>query len=282
MQNTNPFPKEFSFLYGDFIPNMNYKQHITPNSIGSTVSGEYFSNKNVLSDWLFTFVTDGKYLFSQGKDLKPTVSCAKNTLVIFKPGEYFSVKGITSECSRIWMHAKGELLPEILSDLNILDNHIVNISEKQAISVLEKFGELHNASMLRKKNSTFIISRILMFLEQFDQNDELENSTISHILESTLNYINENFSKKISISDLAKIANISESYLIRNFKIKYGLTPHQLILSLRFSNAIYYLKHTNTPIDNIAVLCGFNDRVHFSSAFSNRYGCSPTEYRKKL
>lgn len=282
MHNNTNFPNEFSIIYGDFIPDMNYKQYIEPHSIGSTVFGSYFSPKNVLSDYLFTFVTEGEYLFSDGNSRELTISCSKNTLAIFNPGQYFSVKGITNDCSRIWMHISGALIPEILGDLGLLNKHIINLPENRAYSVLEKFSALHHASMLRKQSSTLIISRVLMLLDQFDQNDEYDNSSVSRILESALDYINENYSKKISISNLAKISNISESYLIRNFKNKYGLTPHQLILSLRFSNAVYYLQHTNTPIDDIAQICGFNDRVHFSSAFNKRYGCSPTEYRNSF
>lgn len=277
MNQQNLFPNNFSVVFNTTSTTSRLENYCFISSIGSTTGINHFTT--LLTDWLFTFVIKGQYLFSEGTNPEPTTTCSENTLVIYKPGEHFAVKSNSDDCQRIWMHISGDMIPIIAKDLNIFNSHTIQFSENAVVSILNKFNNLRNAALLRKKNTVLISSRAMLLLEQFDQNDNLNNDSLSNLLENVLTHINDHYNEKISVSDLAKISNVSESYLIRTFKKKYELTPYQLIMSLRFSNASYYLKNTNKTIEEIAEICGFNDRVTFSASFTKQYGVSPSHYR---
>lgn len=281
MQEENLFPNEFSILTSSIFDHIALKNYCFPVSIGSTTGTNFFSQTSALSDWLFTLIIHGEYCFSNDHNSELSITCQKNTLIIFKPGEYFTVKGNADNCQRIWMHISGDMMPEIVKDLNIYNTNIIEFSDTEVFSILKKFNTLRNSILSRKKNSLCVASHAMLFLEQFDRNKTVDNYSLANLLKSTLDYINENFNENISVSHLAKTANISESYFIRNFKKLYGLTPYQLIMSLRFSNAVYYLKNSNKSIEEIAEICGFNDRISFSNAFTKKYGMSPMHYRNK-
>ena len=184
MANTDLFPIEFSLVYDNMLVKPKYKEWISPDSIGSTAGISYFCAPLPLSDYLFTFVLDGKYLFSSDNSAMLNVSCQKNSLVIFKPGSRFAVKGLTENSHRIWLHISGKMIPIIMEDLNISDKHIVEFSDEQFFSIINKFANLRKASLLQKENSISIINSTLMFLEEFDKNETLKSVSLSSALEN--------------------------------------------------------------------------------------------------
>jgi transcriptional regulator GlxA family with amidase domain len=90
----------------------------------------------------------------------------------------------------------------------------------------------------------------------------------------------QNFGKKITIDQLAQIANMSVSHFDRKFKREYGCTPLQYLLNIRIEKAKKYLKNNDERIVSIALLCGFSNASSFSSYFHKTVGIKPMEYKK--
>ena len=90
------------------------------------------------------------------------------------------------------------------------------------------------------------------------------------------NYADEN----LSISTLAEIADMSEVYLRRLFKSKYGVAPSQYIISVRINEAKKLLDYPFLSIEECAKQCGFATLQYFSRVFKNTCGVTPSEYRK--
>ena len=274
---------DFGYSFKDSNPHHEHA-YLCPHSIGCVESKDgnvsHFRTQSPLRDYLFTCVTDGTFDFNQPDKDDCMKRCEKGTLVIFYPGEYFEVKTSVKNSKRIWLHISGNSLPEVMKDLNLWGKRIININERNLYDILVKFNKLKNVSMSEKNNNTVIVSCVLDFLSLFEQNTSSLNFTIYKQLQKSIAYINENFDKPINITELAAMCNVTESYYIRRFKQQFGKTPHQIILNRRFSSATHFLKHSTVPISEIAVLCGFNDRFHFSQAFKKYFNISPTDYRK--
>ncbi len=101
------------------------------------------------------------------------------------------------------------------------------------------------------------------------------------ILFPVLNYMNDHFCEQdITNSLLAKKANISEVYLRQLFKEKYNSTPRQYLISMRIEKAKQMLVETQGSVNDIGIFCGFSSIYHFSRAFKNKLGMTPSEYRK--
>ena len=55
----------------------------------------------------------------------------------------------------------------------------------------------------------------------------------------------------------------------------------QFLISYRMGKAADQLKTTDLPIKDICENVGYPNQLHFSRAFKNTYGISPSEYRKQ-
>lgn len=79
------------------------------------------------------------------------------------------------------------------------------------------------------------------------------------------------------IQSLAKEVSISPYHLIRKFKQKYELTPHQFQIQNRIRKAQRLLQNSR-DITKIALDTGFCDQSHFNHCFRKIVGMKPTEY----
>ena len=96
-----------------------------------------------------------------------------------------------------------------------------------------------------------------------------------------LQYIMEHYEEPLPIQNIGLRFGYSQEHLIRIFKKRLGITPHQYLIGCRMNQALLLLRH-NYTIHEIALRCGYPDGKTFSNAFSNRYGFSPSSFRKML
>ena len=99
---------------------------------------------------------------------------------------------------------------------------------------------------------------------------------------NALDYINENFTRKINICDVANACHISESYLKHICKEVLGHGISHEILARRIDYAKELLCTTDFSVKYIALECGFTNTDYFSAAFKNKTGYSPLKYRHVL
>lgn len=97
-----------------------------------------------------------------------------------------------------------------------------------------------------------------------------------------MEYLKRNYSEKISIPDLAKIAGMSVRQLERRFKETLKTTPQHYVLKLRILEACELLSSSRMAITEIALQVGFYDHSSFSKKFSSMIGVTPRDYRKRL
>jgi len=100
-------------------------------------------------------------------------------------------------------------------------------------------------------------------------------------LAAATEYLKSNFSKKISLSDLAKKIGISPSGLIKKFRKQLGITPQRYLSELRLQRAKDLLTNTALSVSQISEDTGFESVYYFSKFFKKETGDSPSEYRKK-
>lgn len=98
---------------------------------------------------------------------------------------------------------------------------------------------------------------------------------------NAVKYMHRNYTLKISVGELAKIANMSESNLYAAFKKRYMNSPLDYLNQLRLSVAMETLKATATPIEAVAASVGIPDAFYFSRLFKKNFGVSPSAFRKQ-
>jgi len=99
-------------------------------------------------------------------------------------------------------------------------------------------------------------------------------------ISDTLRHIEQNFDQKLDLAALARVARMSRYHFLRTFRRALGLTPYQLVLTLRMRRAAVQLGTTDTPIAAIAFAAGFGDLSTFNARFRAVFGMTPTAFRK--
>jgi AraC-like DNA-binding protein len=96
-----------------------------------------------------------------------------------------------------------------------------------------------------------------------------------------INYLNENYAKKITVEEMAKFVNLSPSHFARVFKEETGYSPVDFLMNLKVQKAKRFLISKQHNITEIAYSCGFSSASHFTNRFIERIGISPSNFRKK-
>ena len=96
----------------------------------------------------------------------------------------------------------------------------------------------------------------------------------------TLLFMEENYSRDITLNDLAGLIGVSISHYRRSFQRLLGFSPIDFLLDLRLERAAELLSETCLSIAETALKTGFSDANYFSRLFSRRKGCSPRRWRQ--
>ncbi len=100
------------------------------------------------------------------------------------------------------------------------------------------------------------------------------------MLRRVLDLIRERADGDLYVNELALLCGMSESHFSREFKRAVGMPPHQYLLQQRLSQARQALSETDARIGDIALNLGFTDASHFSRLFAQRFGQTPTQFRR--
>ena len=92
-------------------------------------------------------------------------------------------------------------------------------------------------------------------------------------------FIKEHSAEELSLSKVAKAANISRNHLSEKFKHVTGVNFVDYIALTRFEKACDLLMKSNLRISEIAFAVGFQSLSQFNRVFKKLAGKSPTEYR---
>ncbi len=98
-------------------------------------------------------------------------------------------------------------------------------------------------------------------------------------LKNVFNYIEDNYSKKLYLDEIAEQANLSKCYFCRVFKILTGKTVFEYVNTTRIEKAKELLEVSFFNITEICFQVGFSDTSSFFRSFKKTTGKSPSEYR---
>lgn len=94
-------------------------------------------------------------------------------------------------------------------------------------------------------------------------------------LKRVTNYIEENISRKISLTDLANEANLSSYHFSRAFKQATGTTPHAYVMQYRVERATCLIRRGNKTLEYISFVTGFSSQSQMTRVFNKVLGVSP-------
>lgn len=95
-------------------------------------------------------------------------------------------------------------------------------------------------------------------------------------------YVQENYQKKISLAEVAKLMNMSPVSFNRFIKKRTGKTLTHYVNDVRIGYAAKCLLEQDLTIAEIAFKCGFNNIANFNRIFKKSKNCTPSQYRQEF
>ena len=94
-------------------------------------------------------------------------------------------------------------------------------------------------------------------------------------------FIDSNLHRSIHIRDLSAVAQRSQAYFCRQFKLAVGESPHAYVVRKRLERACHLMVTSAVSLTEIAFSVGFSDQAHFCRHFRAAFGQSPASWRRE-
>ncbi|MEG1687074.1 MAG: AraC family transcriptional regulator [Angelakisella sp.] len=122
----------------------------------------------------------------------------------------------------------------------------------------------------------------LAYLMEHSQSGGTRDSeAASGYLHYAVDFISGNYSRNISVEDIAQSAGISRSGLYRTFMKNLGISPVRYLTQFRIRQACTLLRRSDLSVEAVACSVGFYDALYFSRVFKAQMGSSPRKYSRE-
>lgn len=210
-------------------------------------------------------------------------------IVIINPKEIHQLKSLSKciilstyfNCQSFLEYEKAE---DIIFELNSVEypNNPKYETIRYFIYSIIRLNSQHNvnASLNTKSICYSLVAQLMNNFKTDISSTKISDKEYDTITKIT-NYINEHYSERLSLSQIAEKFNYTESHVSKIFKKSLNKTFIEYYDTLRVNYSIDDLTLSNTSIEQIALDHGFETSRSYVRAFMNLYNCYPSEYRKK-
>jgi AraC family transcriptional regulator len=236
-------------------PNQSYQKHYHNNpSLAFIVKG---SSAEVLS--------------------KGKIHCNAKSLIIMPAGEVHANHYDQGGCLSLVIEIKPPRRESISAYSKVLDEF--SLTSRTAFSIVlnriyKELLVMDTASPLAMEGLTL---ELLSNLSRSSR--QVANPGRPRWLSQAFDYVHAHFTETIRLNDVAKSIGVHPVHLARTFRRAYGLTMGEQVRALRIEFACTLLATSDTSLTEIAFASGFSDQSHFSRAFKEYVGITPSQYR---
>lgn len=247
------------------------------------ICGDFSSNtenhgihRSGIEDMILIYCYHGEGFIRQRSK---TLFLNSGTLGICFPNEEHTYRSLPENPWHIiWAHVRGDVSWFLSAYNERFPEFTVNISSSGFLSdfraLVRSFNRPHSGITSRETDARLQLLLCSILSESAAPSN-------SGFIEKSLGFIEGNFLRPVTVDEIAAHVNTSKYHFIRRFAKETGMTPHQYILQLKLQEACRLLKFTNLSIAEISRSLGYDNCAYFSGQFKNRFGTSPTAYRKK-
>jgi len=181
-----------------------------------------------------------------------------------------------------WVVFSSDEVGELIYELKLPINTAFRLPEKKLLEpYLQKIIEEDNirSPHYRHKISVYLQEMVIELKRAFLLEDSPKDSSYRRLV-AVRRQISDNPEKPWTLNSMARLANLSPSRFSDLYKIHFGKSPVNDLISKRISVSKGLLITTDFSVEEIAERCGFSSIHYFSKCFKKRVGISPSEMRK--
>lgn len=154
------------------------------------------------------------------------------------------------------------------------DNYLID-----CMKGLCQTNENPRSAHLSKKGYLFLFISRLIDSAINNNYEQTENDKTA--VEEAIKYIEGNFSRDISVIDIANHVGFSRTHFTRIFTKHLHVPPYEFLTRLRISKACEYLVESKINISETATSVGYKDIARFSKMFKLVTGETPMHFRNR-
>lgn len=222
----------------------------------------------------FCLILEGRYIESYGKtvlELKP--SCVK-----FQPAGEVHSDFYGNE--RVYCFIV-ELEPEWLTRMGayalVGNSPMVFPSSSITWLMMRLRKEFHS---LDDEAPLAIEGLVLELIAETSRNRKMiSEDNASRWLQQAKEFLDERFSRPLTLSVIAESAGVHPVYLANSFRRRYGCSIGEYLRRRRVEFACQEISTAKDSLVDIALAAGFSNQSHFSRTFKRVTGMTPAQYR---
>jgi AraC-like DNA-binding protein len=246
----------------------------------------YRCRTQTLNHWVLLYVIEGTSRF--GIEGQAEISLKQGSVACFPPhlsrsGQYgpepkhhvlwvgFQLDAIESRYPE-WKLSQALHRVHSAHDLANLERSFVQVIREATTPFL------HQGCGLRLALDTLVLEVVRAFTEP---RKILSLISVHPAISKALGILETRFRKNWTLSELADEVGLSRSRLAELFNLEAGYSIHKFLTKVRVRHAKNLLTHSDLPIGDIALECGFATIQHFSRVFKEVTGQAPMNFRRR-
>ncbi|XEC97488.1 helix-turn-helix domain-containing protein [Paenibacillus tarimensis] len=112
--------------------------------------------------------------------------------------------------------------------------------------------------------------------------EDSQNNTRTSTMIDIKNYIDQNLDQDISLDALSERFSFSISYISRTFSEIFQVSFSEYLTGMRLERAAESLCGSSKSVTEISSMVGYRNVQYFCTKFKNKYGVTPSQYRKSM
>ena len=110
-----------------------------------------------------------------------------------------------------------------------------------------------------------------------------DHGALDRRLSTACAFMEQNFARRLKISDVAASAHLADDYFSRMFRRRLGVSPLQYLIRVRIREGRRLLvENPGLTIRETCRRAGFEDARHFARSFRKLFGLTPDQFRSEL
>ena len=200
---------------------------------------------------------------------------AGEVVILRKKSQHSYSTGPAGFVHKRYINIEGPALDTVLRAAGLANQNVVAAAHARRLAHLFRSA----GRMLKQRGSDF---RIELACLAFRIITELGQSVVAqrpYAVTKALAFMQAHAAGRIRLSQLTKVARMSETHFCSIFKQHTGQAPLQYFLGIKLAQAKRMLAETDATITQIAKATGASDAMYFSRQFKKHTGTSPTTWR---
>jgi two-component system response regulator YesN len=140
-------------------------------------------------------------------------------------------------------------------------------------------NSFNNIFEMAKTDNEFYNDQEIFVLRE---NKTEQKSTTNSLISKSIEYIEINYNRDISLADVASYIAINPIYLSRLFKQEMGENFIDYLIKVRIEHSIKLLSTGKYKIYEISEMIGYTSSKYFNRVFRNYTGYTPVQYYRSV